>query len=89
MESDAVPPWARVTSTFADTSSAPKAKATGTVAPRMAASSISAVIDHLSRQGYQPHWLEPSGPHRKAGRAEIHAKAGRNGYVDVLFLKPA
>jgi FkbM family methyltransferase len=51
--------------------------------------SISAVLDHLSAYGYEPYWLEKSGPPRKTGAAEIHAAAGRTGYVDVLFLKAA
>jgi FkbM family methyltransferase len=49
--------------------------------------SISAVLDHLAAYGYEPHWLERSGPHRKTSAPEIHAAAGRTGYVDVLFLK--
>ena len=52
-------------------------------------SSISAVINHLSQQGYASYWLAPAGPHRRADFAEIHAKAEHNGYVDVLFLKSA
>jgi len=50
-------------------------------------SSVSAILDHLSRSGYEPYWLMRAGPHRKTSPAEIHAKVARNGYVDVLFLK--
>jgi FkbM family methyltransferase len=49
--------------------------------------SIAAVLDHLSAYGYEPYWLQRSGPHRKTSAAEIHDAAARTGYVDVLFLK--
>ncbi|MEO8320602.1 MAG: FkbM family methyltransferase [Bradyrhizobium sp.] len=49
--------------------------------------SIAAVLDHLSAYGYEPYWLQRSGPHRKTTAPEIHAAAARTGYVDVLFLK--
>ena len=52
-------------------------------------SSISAVLDHLAQQGYTAYWLMPTGPHRKASRDEIHARAAAQDYVDVLFLKAA
>jgi hypothetical protein len=45
------------------------------------------VLDHLSAYGYEPYWLQRSGPHRKTSAAEIHDAAARTGYVDVLFLK--
>ncbi len=51
--------------------------------------SVAAILTHLSEHGYEAHWLMRSGPHRKTGPAEIHAKVARNGYVDVLFLKAA
>jgi FkbM family methyltransferase len=51
--------------------------------------SISAVLDHLSAYGYEPYWLERSGPHCKTTAPEIHAAAAHTGYVDVLFLKTA
>ncbi len=50
-------------------------------------SSVSAILDHLAQYGYQAYWLMPAGPHRKASLEDIQAKAARNGYVDVLFLK--
>ena len=49
--------------------------------------SVSAIMDHLSGYGYQPHWLSRSAPHRKATPSEIHERAARVGYIDVLFLK--
>jgi FkbM family methyltransferase len=49
--------------------------------------SVSAILDYLSRYGYEPHWLMRNGPHRKSSAAEVCAKAAGNGYVDVLFLK--
>jgi FkbM family methyltransferase len=49
--------------------------------------SVSAILDYLSRYGYEPYWLTRNGPHRKSSAAEICAKAAGNGYVDVLFLK--
>jgi FkbM family methyltransferase len=49
--------------------------------------SVSAILDHLSRSGYEPYWLMRAGPHRKTSPDEIRAKIARNGYVDVLFLK--
>jgi FkbM family methyltransferase len=49
--------------------------------------SISAILVCLSQCGYEPYWLMRTGPHRKTNPAEIHAKAARKGYVDVLFLK--
>ena len=51
--------------------------------------SVSAILEHLSQCGYEPYWLARAGPHRKTNPAEIHARAARNGYVDVLFLKQA
>jgi FkbM family methyltransferase len=51
--------------------------------------SVSAILEHLSQCGYEPYWLARTGPHRTTNPAEIHARAARNGYVDVLFLKPA
>jgi len=51
--------------------------------------SIAAVLDHLSAYGYEPYWLQRSGPPRKTSPAEIEAAAARTGYVDVLFLKAA
>jgi FkbM family methyltransferase len=49
--------------------------------------SIAAILDHLSRHGYEPHWLVRAGPPEKTSPAEIHQKAARVGYVDVLFLR--
>jgi FkbM family methyltransferase len=49
--------------------------------------SVTAILDHLSQCGYEPHWLMRTGPHVKASRAEIHAKTSGNGYADVLFLR--
>lgn len=51
--------------------------------------SVAAILDHLSQCGYEAYWLMRDGPPRKTNPAEIHAKAARNGYVDVLFLKAA
>jgi hypothetical protein len=51
--------------------------------------SVAAILDHLSAYGYAGYWLEPSGPHRPAGPADIHAEVAELGYVDVLFLKAA
>jgi FkbM family methyltransferase len=51
--------------------------------------SVSAILDHLGSHGYTAYWLMPSGPHRQAGAAEIHARVAEIGYVDVLFLKAA
>jgi FkbM family methyltransferase len=51
--------------------------------------SASAILDHLTELRYQAYWLMPTGSHRKASPAEIHAKAARIGYVDVLFLQAA
>jgi FkbM family methyltransferase len=49
--------------------------------------SVSAILDRLSRDRYQAYWLMRKGPHLQASPAEIHAKVARVGYVDVLFLK--
>lgn len=51
--------------------------------------SVSAILDHLSRCGYEPYWLMRTGPHQRTSPAEIYAKAARSGYVDVLFLQTA
>jgi hypothetical protein len=51
--------------------------------------SVSAILDHLSRYGYEAYWLKRTGPHLKASPAEIHTQVARVGYVDVLFLKAA
>lgn len=51
-------------------------------------SSVSAILDHLAQHDYAAYWLMRTGPHRKATREEIHARVARQGYVDVLFLKP-
>ena len=48
--------------------------------------SVSAILDHLSRYGYEAFWLMRAGPHMRASPSEIHAKVARIGYVDVLFL---
>jgi FkbM family methyltransferase len=50
-------------------------------------SSITAILDHLLGYGYEPYWLARTGAPRKTNPTEIHAAAGRSGYVDVLFLK--
>jgi FkbM family methyltransferase len=49
--------------------------------------SISAILDRLAKHGYEAYWLARSGPHIRANPPEIHARANRSGYVDVLFLK--
>lgn len=51
--------------------------------------SVNAILAHLSHHGYEAYWLMRTGPHKKAGAAEIHAAVARIGYVDVLFLKAA
>jgi FkbM family methyltransferase len=51
--------------------------------------SVSAILDHLTQHGYEPHWLMRTGPHRKASAAEIHARVAEIDYVDMLFLKAA
>lgn len=48
--------------------------------------SVSAILGFLSDYSYETHWLMRTGPHPKASEAEIHARVGRSGYVDVLFL---
>ena len=52
-------------------------------------SSIAELLGYLSEYGYEPYWLARNGPHRQTSAPEIHATAGRSGYVDVLFLKTA
>ena len=47
------------------------------------------ILKYLADFGYQAFWLMPQGPHAKASDADIHAKVGPTGYVDVLFLKAA
>ena len=49
--------------------------------------SVSAILDHLCLHGYLAYWLMRRGAHRKASKAEVHARVARAGYVDVLFLK--
>jgi hypothetical protein len=51
--------------------------------------SVSAILEHLSRYGYEAYWLMRTGPHRKANPEEIRSEVARNGYVDVLFLAAA
>jgi FkbM family methyltransferase len=48
--------------------------------------SVAAILSHLAARGYQPHWLERSGPHSKATTEDIHASVAQVGYVDILFL---
>jgi len=50
-------------------------------------SSVTAILNHLSNQGYSAYWLERSGPPKRASDAEIHARTAGNSYVDVLFLR--
>jgi FkbM family methyltransferase len=49
--------------------------------------SVSAILAHLSEQGYEAYWLKRTGSHKKASPADIDAKVARIGYVDVLFLR--
>ena len=49
--------------------------------------SVAAILSYLAALGYDPYWLMPRGPHRKASPADIHAKVAQIGYVDVLFLR--
>jgi hypothetical protein len=51
--------------------------------------SASEILKYLADFDYQAFWLMPQGPHAKASDADIHAKVGPTGYVDVLFLKAA
>lgn len=51
--------------------------------------SVTAILAHLSRHGYEAYWLMRTGPHKRASPTEIHARVARIGYVDVLFLKAA
>jgi hypothetical protein len=52
-------------------------------------SSVDEILKHLMESGYEAFWLMPAGPHVRALEADIHARVGQNGYVDVLFLKAA
>jgi FkbM family methyltransferase len=49
--------------------------------------STSAVLDHLTSQGYTAYWLARSGAPTRATDADIHGRIARNSYVDVLFSK--
>jgi FkbM family methyltransferase len=49
-------------------------------------SSVTEVFNYLSQFGYEAYWLTRAGPHTRASQAEIRARAGRDGYVDVLFV---
>jgi FkbM family methyltransferase len=49
-------------------------------------SSVTEVFNYLSQFGYQAHWLTRAGLHPKASQSEIRARAGRDGYVDILFV---
>ena len=51
--------------------------------------SVSAILEHLTQVGYEPYWLERTGPHRRTTPSEIREEVARMGYVDVLFLKIA
>ncbi len=48
--------------------------------------SVSAILDHLSGQGYAAFWLRREGAPQEASPTEIHARVAQTGYVDVLFL---
>jgi FkbM family methyltransferase len=48
--------------------------------------SVSAILDHLQKHGYETYWLARSGAHPKADPEMIYEKVARTGYVDVLFL---
>ena len=48
--------------------------------------SVSEIVDHLSRLGYDAFLLMRTGPHRKLSLEEIHLNVRRHGYIDVLFL---
>jgi hypothetical protein len=50
-------------------------------------SSVDEILKHLTGSGYAAFWLMPAGPHVRALEADIHARVGQSGYVDVLFLK--
>jgi FkbM family methyltransferase len=50
-------------------------------------SSVTEILKYLAELDYEAFWLMPDAPHPKAPDADIHAKAGQTGYVDVLFLK--
>ena len=50
-------------------------------------SSVNEILQYLTGLGYEAFWLMPAGPHLRALEADIHAKVGQSGYVDVLFLK--
>jgi methyltransferase FkbM-like protein len=50
-------------------------------------SSVSEVIDYLSRSDYEAFWLTRAGPHQRASEQDIQVSVRRHGYVDVLFLK--
>jgi FkbM family methyltransferase len=49
--------------------------------------SVSAILNHLSDQGYAAYWLMRSAAHARASHAEIAARVAQSGYVDILFLK--
>jgi FkbM family methyltransferase len=51
--------------------------------------SVAEILKHLSRYGYEAHWLTRAGAHQRATAEEIHARVAQAGYVDALFLKIA